>query len=262
MDEYKKISLDVILRTHDGINIHPNARERYCKADKRTLIKKCVKSLVNACNDYDGNIRIIWLDDHSSEETIQDLHKIFSEFKHETIFIPLENKGWNASGYAQFDKGRESNADLVYFVEDDYLHYPTAIEEMIDAYLLFKKNTGREIAIHPFDDPDNYKPLYILPSRIVLGKNRHWRTNEYTTFSFMCNPEVVRKHWSSFYTLATEYMTEWGEKNNVHEGTTINKIWREDVLLFTPIPSVALHMQYEEQKDAYLDWTQLWNSII
>jgi hypothetical protein len=150
---------------------------------------------------------------------------------------------------------------LVYFVEDDYLHYPSAIEEMVDSYLTFKRNVGMEVAIHPFDDPDNYKVKYIEECRIVFGKNRRWRTNRYTTFTFLCNPDIVRKHWSKFYTLATEYLTEWGENNNIHEGTTINSIWRTDVMLFTPIPSLALHLQYEEQMDPYLNWKELWDSI-
>jgi hypothetical protein len=34
--------------------------------------------------------------------------------------------------------------------------------------------------------------------RVVLGKNRHWRTNKYSTFTFMCNPEKVRKFCSRF----------------------------------------------------------------
>ena len=49
--------------------------------------------------------------------------------------------------------------------------------------------------------------------------------------------------------------------NNIHEGTTINHIWRNDAVLFTPIPSVALHMQYDKQKDPYLNWEELWKSI-
>lgn len=53
----------------------------------------------------------------------------------------------------------------------------------------------------------------------------------------------------------------WGELNGVHEGTTINKIWRESIPLFTPIPSIALHMQYMAQKDPYIDWQSLWDSI-
>jgi hypothetical protein len=61
--------------------------------------------------------------------------------------------------------------------------------------------------------------------------------------------------------MATEYGTLWGEMNHVNESTMINKIWREEVTLFTPIPSVALHMAYETQKDPYLDWKELWDSF-
>lgn len=261
MDSPQKLSLDIILRTHSFIDIHPNPTPRYCGVDKTTLVEKCVKSLVQSANRYDGKIKFIWFDDHSSQDMIDKVFRVFTQSKHEVEFHPLEQRGWNASGLAQFDAGRSSDADLVYFVEDDYLHYPTAIEEMIDAYLTFKKNLGIEVGIHPYDDPDNYLPLYIDECRIVLGKNRHWRTNKYSTFTVMCSPEIVRKFWSRFYTVATEYMTEWGEKNQIQEGTTINHIWRWEVKLFTPIPSVALHMGYERQLDPYIDWKALWDSI-
>jgi hypothetical protein len=186
---------------------------------------------------------------------------LFTESKCSYEYIALEIEGWNSSALAQFERGRDSDADLVYFVEDDYLHFPEAIKEMVSAYELFKYKLNDEVAIHPFDDPDNYKPRWIIPTKIVYGHGRRWRTNQYTTFTFMCNPEIIRKNWSIFYTLATEYGTEWGEAFNIHEGTTINKIWRESVCLFTPIPSVALHMQYKDQMDPYIDWKKLWDSI-
>jgi hypothetical protein len=216
---------------------------------------------VNSCNQSTHEIRYWWYDDHSSQQTVDELKQIFEDAKHPYTYIPLEEEGWNASGLAQFERGRDSNADLVYFVEDDYLHYPTAIDEMVDAYHTFKKNLGKEISIHPFDDPDNYLPIWIEPCRIVYGKHRHWRTNLHTTFTFLCNPELVRSKWHIFYTLASEYATLWGEMNHINESTMINKLWREEVTLFTPIPSVALHMAYETQRDPYLNWKELWNSM-
>lgn len=262
MDGNKKISLDIILRTHDKIDVHSyHNQERYCKADKQTVILKCLKSLINSTNNFEGDVNFIWLDDHSNEDTIDKIKDIFNSSKYPYTFTPLELSGWNASGYEMFEKGRSSKADLVYFVEDDYLHYPTAIQEMIDCYFEFGNNLQKEVGIHPFDDPDNYEDRYIEEARIVLGKSRHWRTNKYTTFTFMCNPEIVRKNWSKLYTVATEYLTDWGERNNIHEGTTINYMWRNDAVLFTPIPSVALHMQYDKQKDPYLNWEELWKSI-
>lgn len=257
----KKLSIDIVLRTHSFIDIHANPTPRYCGVDKTTLIFKCVKSLVQSAEHYDGKIHFVWFDDHSSQTLIDGLHEIFKTSKHTYEYNALELRGWNASGHAQFDRGRSSDADLVYFVEDDYLHYPNAIVDMVDSYERFKTNLGTEVAIHPYDDPDNYLPKFIDETRVVLGRDRHWRTNKYSTFTFMCNPEIVRKFWSRFYTCATEYMTEWGEANEIQEGTTINHIWRWEVKLFTPIPSLALHMGYERQLDPYIDWKKLWDLI-
>lgn len=255
------MKLDVIIRTHDRSNIHEHpTQQRYCGSDKKKVIEKCLKSLVNSLERVD-DAKIFCLDDHSTPETLRMISDIFSQSKHKHQIIRLKGKGHNNSALEFFSQAKKSKADLVYLVEDDYLHFPSAIEEMIENYVVFKSNLGREVCFHPFDDPDNYRPEYIFPTRVVLGSKRHWRINTYTTFTIFCSPEIVRKHWDKFKLLATEYMTEWGEKNNIHEGTTINEIWRTDVVLFTPIPSLALHMQFEEQKDKFINWKQLWDSI-
>jgi hypothetical protein len=259
--ESKCLNIDISLRTHDKREIHVQDEPRYCGTDKLTLIKKCITSLVRSADASSHNIRFIWHDDNSSKDCIESLHEIFRSSRHQYVFVPLEKEGWNYSALVQFESGRDSNADLVYFIEDDYLHIESAIDEMVEAYLEFKENIGEEVAIHPFDDPDNYKPNWIEPCMVVYGKKRRWRTNKYSTFTFMCSPSVVRKNWSKFYTMATEYGTLWGQMNNVHEGTMINKIWREEIKLFTPIPSVALHMQYKEQMDPYLDWRSIWDGV-
>lgn len=259
--DVSQLIIDVSIRTHNKREIHVQDEPRYCGVDKTTLIKKCIKSLVRSADASNHKITFWWHDDSSTKECVDAIHEIFKSSRHEYRFIPLDQEGWNYSALMQFEVGRDSKADLVYFVEDDYLHVETAIDEMVDSYLMFKKNTGQEVAIHPFDDPDNYKPNWLEPCRIVYGKRRRWRTNLHSTFTFMCSPDVVRKNWSTFYTMATEYGTLWGEMNNVHEGTMINRIWREDVMLFTPIPSVALHMQYKEQMDPYMDWKSLWDEV-
>lgn len=257
------MKLDIVLRTHNKINVHGNNELRYCQSDKTTLILKCVMSLINSANNSNIDIRYHWFDDHSSEDCVQSLHHLFSKAIHPYEFTPLEQHGWNSSAFYQFNCARESDADLVYMVEDDYLHFPTAIQEMVDAYVDFKQNLNDEVAIHPFDDPANYLSKYIEPTVVVYGKNRHWRKNYYTTNTVLCSPSVIKQHWSKWYTLATEYGTEWSQTNggNIHEGTTINKIWREYVNLFTPIPSLALHMQFKEQQDPYINWKKLWDSI-
>lgn len=255
------MNIDVILRTHDKGEVHSKPKQqRYCGYSKTEVIKKCVNSLVNTCNKSNHNIRITWIDDHSSEVCLQNLENIFSKSRHKVTPKHLTDiTGHNESALFQFTECKNSTADLIYNIEDDYLHDDNSLNEMIDTYILFKEKIKTEIAIHPFDDPDNYKENFIEFSKILLGVNRHWRTNTYTTFTFLTNPKVIRDNWKIFYKLAKLYMTPLGEASNVHEGTTINSIWRDQVCLFTPIPSLALHMQYEEQKDKFINWKQWWD---
>ena len=76
------MNIDIILRTHDLIDIHPAREPRYCGVDKQTLIRKCVTSLVNSADKYEGGkIKFIWLDDHSFQSTIDHINEIFKKSK-------------------------------------------------------------------------------------------------------------------------------------------------------------------------------------
>lgn len=255
------MKLDIILRTHDNVDIHAyHKKPRYTNTPKIDIVEKCVRSLIKSANQLTIDVNILCLDDNSSDECLYKLNDIFNLSKHFVAIHNLKEKGFNNSGVKQFEYAKNSYADLVYCVEDDYLHTESALSEMIEDYIAFKKLTNAEVALYPFDDPDNYKQKFVEPCRIVQGCKRHWRTNTYTTFTMLTNPEVIRNNWSTFYTLAKHYITPFGESIKIHEGTTIDKIWREQVNLFTPIPSVALHMQYVEQMDKYIDWKSWWDN--
>jgi hypothetical protein len=44
------------------------------------------------------------------------------------------------------------------------------------------------------------------------------------------------------------------------EDKTINQLFQKRGLhLFTPIPSLALHMQFDSEKDPYINWEKMWN---
>ena len=258
------MKIKIILRTHDRTNVHENGRIRYCQENKPEVTKKCVFSLVNSvCYATQKNptleISFVWIDDHSTDDTIKSIENKFDTNNIKYDRIDLEGNGNNESMTRQIKVAKNEYVDLVYLVEDDYLHCESALSEMINVYLSMKQTIHSEVAIHPFDDPDNYKLNFVEPSKIILGDSRHWRTNTYSTFTFLCNPAIIRENWDEFYKMAYLYMTPFGEACNIHEGTTINRVWRDRVCLLSPIPSVALHMQYEEQKDKFIDWVSWWN---
>jgi glycosyltransferase involved in cell wall biosynthesis len=260
------MKLEIILRTHDRGNVHKDWRERFFKGSKSDLILGCLQSLINSCKQVKGHeIKIKVLDDNSTSETVRAINNKLYDSGIPYSFVGLVGKGYNYSAHQQFLECRDSKADIVYSVEDDYLHHPNAIREMLDSYILFKsKLPEKEILMYPYDTPEEYNP----PNRmdiIVHGSARHWRTGVYTTNVMMTSPQLFKDHWERFETLATKYNGNYLEPRTEHydEGNTIWPIWSNGInglaTRFNPIPSLALHMQFNEQIDPFIDWEDWWS---
>ena len=256
-------SLDIIIRTHDKSNI--SKFPRFISVSKKELIEGCITSLINSANQCKNKINIIVLDDHSSQEFLHNLNNILKTSRHSIKIISLEEGGPNKSALSQFEYCKNSTADLVYSVEDDYLHSPTALYEMLSEYeyLSSKYNLPQPLCIFPWDEPETYDSKHNTPELIMRGQYRHWKTGWGTTFTMMTSPKVFQDHWEIFEKLATEYQ-EWdvtGNKNDtIHEGNTISYIWSKHIIRINPIPSLVLHMQSSLQEDSYIDWKYWWNT--
>lgn len=255
------VKLDIHLQTHSDISVH--GAHRYVDAPKSEIMLRCTQSLVTSINHAEGDIVLRVFDDHSSPEVLTTLHRILEPCRQSVEFVALDDGGYNASCLASFARARDDARELVYLVEDDYLHAPSAVQEMLDVHVLFREKLGgREVALHPYDDPKNYwGPIFSREDcRVVYGTQRHWRTNTHTTNTCWLEIGTLRRNWELFELLARYSSTPYGQEHHIFEASTINTIWREQVALFTPIPSLALHLQHEEHKDPYLDWTGWWRS--
>lgn len=253
--------IEVVLRTCDGSNIHNDWRIRYHDVPKNEIVKSCVSSLIKSCQSVEG-LKLTVFDDHSTEETINWLSETLQNSGLDYELISLDDQGYNHSAFKQWERCRDSEYDLVYSIEDDYLHCPTAMQEMIDSFYLFCDRMKREeIVLYPFDEPSEYNP----PQRrdfVVHGSNRHWRTGIFTTQVLFCRPQVFKDYWETFETLALKYNGNYLKPRVEHyeESNTIWKLWAEGPFIrFNPIPSLALHMQFEQQKDPFIDWNYWWN---
>lgn len=254
------MKIHIIIRTHDQSNVHKDWRKRYCNLSKFDIVKGCYISLIKSIqNANDHGIKITILDDHSSDSLISMIHQESHGIDYE--FVRLEQSGYNHSAHQQYLRCRDSTADLVYSVEDDYLHCDTAISEMIESYEIFADRIkDKSILLYPFDEPSEYDP----PSRadfLVHGSRRHWRTGIFTTNVMMTAPQLFRDHWNQFETLALKYNGNYLEPRDEHyeESNTIWPIWQQGLAVrFNPVPSLALHMQFDQQKDPFIDWEQWW----
>ena len=250
------MQLDIILRTHDqkSIHIRDNVYE------KKDITQTCVNSLhkaVDVINKFDSNvptISITTIDDHSSDETLGMLRNV----------VNLEDTGNNASLEKAFEIAADSTADIVYMVEDDYLHRLDSIFEMLVTYDNFTAKLGtKDLCLNLVDCPANYHSLNYGSggtgrdgslARIVGGVNYPWRTTEHTGGTFCTTPNVINTYWGAFDNL----IKNWPK---VDENDTWNKIWEEHVVLFTPLVPLAYHLS---EKHPYYPYDELWkeNKII
>jgi len=189
----------------------------------------------------------------SVEESLDIISSILQLCNHTTEIIELEDTGNGASLKQCYALGKDSGYDLIFFVEDDYLHDINVIDEMIVSYNMFSGNLPKEVGMFPCDYPDNYtRPEFFnVPSFIALGKSRHWRTVSNATCTFLCTRKLINDHWELF-----DKMSYYGE-SGISEDTTLNNIWRQAAFLFAPMPSLSVHL-HENTTSAFINLQDMW----
>ena len=251
--------LDVVLRTCDRSEVHPERGPRFIDCDKPTLIKKCLVSLLEAIQNakHLDNIRITVVDDHSSEETVRYIKDKIRSYGIEYEFIDCLVEGFNYSAVKQFEVCKNKGENWVYCVEDDYLHLPNSIEQFILMSRRLLGVTGSYVAIRPDDDLFTYSSNSSHsrePCVVLLGEDRHWRTLYTSHNTIFTHVSVFIEYWELFLSLGKFY-----KKLSINEDKTINLIW-EKVPLFSPLPTLAIHIS-QNNPPPFTDYQTLWNSI-
>ena len=141
--------------------------------------------------------------------------------------------------------------DLVYFVEDDYLHHKETILEMIVAYERIASQIGRELILCPADYPYLYTKLD--PTNIFLGSTRHWRKIEETLCTFLTSANMLHKYWDKFISMCQ--FEHYPFEKPLHE------IYKIEYCL-SPIPSLAVHFTNINSifgLSPNVNWEKIWN---
>ena len=120
--------------------------------------------------------------------------------------------------------------DLVYFVEDDYLHQQETIREMIFAYERISSQINRELILCPTDYPYLYTKAE--PTNIFLGSTKHWRVVSETLCTFLTSSHILQKYWDQFISMCQ--FEHYPFEQPLHD------IYKSEYCL-SPIPSLTLH---------------------
>jgi len=239
-----KTHLLVVVQTHSKGN-RDEKSERYCGAPKIEVSSRCIFSLIDSLNyaqqqysEYEIELQIF--DDHSNQEFLDILEKLITLAKFKVNLTHLDTYGIMPSILRCYEHGKDYGKEWVYYVQDDFLHQQNSVELMIHAINQFSCNLGAPASIFPFNKPAEYHQAEntAVPCHLVVSKDRYWRTNIHPAVILMTHISIIRNNWDLFYKMGTSEVSETMEMDS------ICKIYYERRhFCFTPIPSLALHMQ-------------------
>lgn len=253
----------IVLQTHSrGDNQHYeglNQNVRFTKTTKAEITRRCTRSLVESMNYakelfIDSDFELVVYDDHSDDQTISDLKNNLNLATFKTQFLSLDTYGIMPSILKCYQHGLSYGKEVVYFAQDDYLYDKTAIFKMLSTMMETSSKLQSYTSIYPFDDPYRYVPKNtVVRSHLIRSQGIHWRTQNATASCFMVHHDLLVKEWDLFEAMGKHKV------DSVMEDETINRLWNErGYYLFVPIPSLALHMQYDTEMDDQIDWASWW----
>ena len=238
----KAKTLDIIVKICTSVHLVSQTKKRIFEENKSEYtfrtINSLMKSTANLNRKYKGlEIKFTIIDVDSPESDINKILSSFSNggFKAQRFTIEKNNDAKNhmvstmASILKSFEYAK-SCEDLIYFVEDDYIHKTEALAEMIFAYEKFSSIFKSEIFLLSTDYPYLYKNM--SHSNILVGENTHWRSVKESLLTFMTSKEMIEKHYDKLIEMATTESKPF-EKN-------LHKIYEQEKC-FSPLPSLSLH---------------------
>tara|TARA_A100001011_G_C14222941_1_gene805274 strand:- start:450 stop:1439 length:990 start_codon:yes stop_codon:yes gene_type:complete len=238
----KVVSLDIIIKTCTSVQLVSQNKKRIFERDKSEYTFRTINSLIKSASQLKksfNNLKINFtvIDINSIEIHIDEMISKFKNKGFDVNFIAVKNVKKNddnmsttmASIKESFNLAKKCN-DLVYFVEDDYIHKNEALTEMLFAYEKFCSIFKDEIFLLSTDYPYLYKKMG--NSNILIGENIHWRTVKESLLTFMTSKKMIEKHYDKLIDMATNQSNPF--EKNLHE------IYEKEKCI-SPIPSLSIH---------------------
>jgi len=262
-------SILIVIRVNTEIEVWDQNKRRLFEKPKIEYSIRSIKSLINSINYcqskyLDLKIKTIILDDSSKIENLDKIKEIIKNVNGE--IISLETKKFEAkikkqktqqtfsnlaSLFQCFEIGKEIGEDLIFFVEDDYLHFETMLEEMIATYERVSSQVGKDIFMCPADYP--YLYMNNEKTNILIGNKRHWRTITKTLCTFLTSKKLLNLYWENF--------TKNCEDRHDPFEKYINEIYKKEFCI-SPLKSLSVHLTNVNSSyglSPFINYKNLWD---
>ena len=191
-------------------------------------------------------VKILILFDGSPESFYADFVARYHANNELGLDLQFVNGGSNSTSFLiALDMLRKSSipdTDLIYLLENDYLHTPGWVSKLFELY--DSQHRVDFVSLYDHRDKYDFEMYASLEARLVYTKTHHWRTAPSTCGTFVLEKaELLRDYdvWTSNLSDFYLFPKMINERNRV---------------LLTPIPGLATHCMAE-----YLSPTIDWESI-
>tara|TARA_B100000401_G_C52716752_1_gene676594 strand:+ start:56 stop:1024 length:969 start_codon:yes stop_codon:yes gene_type:complete len=262
-------SILIIVRMNTDIEIWDQSKKRIFEQPKIEYSIRSLKSLINSINFCENKypeikIKTIIVDDHSKKGNLERVKELVSK-KNFEIFSLDHKKFENvikkqksnetfsnlASLLQSFQLGKQFGDDLIYFIEDDYLHFEPMLEEMVASYERIASQINKDIFMCSSDYP--YLYMNNEKTNVLIGNKRHWRTINQTLCSFMTSKDLLIKYWENFEKTCLDRHDPF-EKY-------LNQIYQNEICV-SPLKSLSLHLTNINSSyglSPFIDYKKLWD---
>ena len=262
-------SILIIIRMNTEVEIWDQNKKRLFEQPKIDYSYRSINSLIRSiefCQNKYPNIKIktILIDDNSKDENLNRIKKLIDDKNIE--IVSLNHKNYKtlikdqktketfsnlASLMNSFEIAKDKGEDLIFFVEDDYLHFEPMLEEMVASYERIASQLKKDIFMCPSDYP--YLYMNNEKTNILIGNKRHWRTINTTLCTFMTSKNLLDKYWENFEKTCSD-------RNDPFE-KYINEIYEKEICV-SPLKSLSLHLTNINSSYGlapFIDYKKLWD---
>ncbi len=267
----KKIqSILVLFRTNSNVGIWDQNKKRLFELPKIEYTLRSLNSLLKSINFCKKKfpmlkIKLEIIDDNSNENNLNKIINIINKSELEINIKKLKHDDYRnlikkqkndqtfsnlASLLCCFEVAKKSDENLIFFVEDDYLHFEPMMEEMISSYERIASQLNKDIFMCPADYP--YLYMNNEKTNVLIGNKRHWRTVKETLCTFMTSKAFVEKYWDNFYKNCLDRHSPF-EKY-------INEIYKDEICV-SPLKSLSVHFTNVNSSyglSPFIDYKKLW----
>jgi hypothetical protein len=267
--------LDIIVRTCASVTMLTQNKTRLFEKEKIEYTLRTIHSLLNSVKFSEQlqnlNINFKIIDHNSTDQCLEKIKNIFKNFNTKYALINLDvekfknrinkinergenvtfNQMSNMANIHQSLLEAKKSEDLIYFVEDDYIHSRESINEMVFTYERISSQLNKEIILCPTDYPYLYTKAEITQN--FLGHNYHWRKVSETLCTFLTSRSMIEKHWHKYISMC--------EKEHAPFEKPMHDIYEKE-LCISPIPSLAIHFTNINSifgLSPNVDWEKIWN---